>query len=34
MSIVGRVPVAESPDEQTSKMKRIVVSSIVGTAVQ
>jgi hypothetical protein len=32
MSIVGRVPLAESPDEQTSEIKRIVVSSIVGTA--
>jgi MFS transporter, MHS family, shikimate and dehydroshikimate transport protein len=34
MSIVGRVPLAESPDEQTSEIKRIVVSSIVGTAVE
>src|ERR1700681_2665380 len=34
MSIVGRVPLAESPNEQTSEMKRIVVSSIVGTAVE
>ena len=34
MSIVGRVPLAESPDEQTSAIKRIVVSSILGTAVE
>src|ERR1700719_341006 len=34
MSTVGRVPLAESPDEQTSEIKRIVVSSIVGTAVE
>ena len=34
MSIVGRVPLAESPDEQTSEIKRIVVSSILGTAVE
>src|SRR6202051_3522743 len=34
MSIVGRVPLAESPDEQTSEIKRIVVSSIIGTAVE
>src|SRR6202162_211789 len=34
MSIVGRVPLAESPDEQTSEIKSIVVSSIVGTAVE
>jgi hypothetical protein len=34
MSILERVPLAESPDEQTSEMKRIVVSSIVGTAVE
>ena len=33
MSIVGRVPLAESPDEQTTEIKRIVVSSILGTAV-
>ena len=31
---VGLVPPAESPNEQTSEMKRIVVSSIVGTAVE
>ncbi len=34
MSIVGRVPLAESPDEQTREIKRIVVSSILGTAVE
>ena len=34
MSIVGRVPLAESPDEQTTEIKRIVVSSILGTAVE
>jgi MFS transporter, MHS family, shikimate and dehydroshikimate transport protein len=34
MSIVGRVPLAESPDEQTTDIKRIVVSSILGTAVE
>src|SRR5579863_4791375 len=34
MSIVGGVPPAESSDEQTSELKRIVVSSIVGTAVE
>ena len=34
MSIVGRVPLAESPGEQTSVIKRIVVSSILGTAVE
>jgi MFS family permease len=34
MSIVGRVPLAESPDEQTSEIKRIVISSILGTAVE
>ena len=28
------VPLTESPDEQTSEMKRIVVASIVGTAVE
>src|SRR6202034_548445 len=34
MSIVERAPLAESPDEQTREIKRIVVSSIVGTAVE
>src|ERR1700733_8280963 len=34
MSIVERAPLAESPNEQTSEIKRIVVSSIVGTAVE
>ena len=34
MSIVVRVPLAESPNEQASEIKRIVVSSIVGTAVE
>ena len=34
MSIVVRIPLAESPNEQTSEIKRIVVSSIVGTAVE
>lgn len=34
MSILGRVPLAESPDKQTGEIKRIVFSSIVGTAVE
>jgi len=34
MSILGQIPLAESPDEQTSKIKPIVVSSIIGTAVE
>src|SRR6516164_8614320 len=34
MSIGGRVPLAESPDEQTTEIKRILVSSILGTAVE
>src|SRR6202034_2282577 len=34
MSIVERAPLAESPNEQTSEIKRIVVSSIIGTAVE
>lgn len=34
MSIAERVPLIESRDLQTSGMKRIVVSSIVGTAVE
>ena len=34
MSILERVPLTETPDEQTSAIKRIVFSSIVGTAVE
>jgi len=34
MSILERVPLAEAPDEQTRKIKRIVFSSVVGTAVE
>ena len=34
MSIVGRIPLAESLDKQTTEIKRIVVSSILGTAVE
>ena len=34
MSILEQIPLAKMPDEQTSEMKRIVVSSIVGTAVE
>src|SRR6202142_1870952 len=34
MSGLGQVPLGESPNEQTSEIKRIVVSSIVGTAVE
>src|SRR5580692_5847521 len=34
MSIMERAPLAESPNEQKSEIKRIVVSSIVGTAVE
>ena len=34
MSILERVPSAETPDEKTSDIKRVVFSSIVGTAVE
>jgi hypothetical protein len=34
MSILERVPLAETQDEQTSEIKRIVVSSVLGTAVE
>jgi len=33
MSIVG-VPLVESPDEKTTEVKRVVISSIIGTAVE
>ena len=34
MSIAERVPPADTPDEQTRQIKRIVFSSVVGTAVE
>jgi MHS family shikimate/dehydroshikimate transporter-like MFS transporter len=34
MSIAERLPFAESPDEHTTELKRVVVSSIIGTAVE
>ena len=34
MSILERLPSAEFPDEKTSDIKRVVFSSIVGTAVE
>jgi MFS transporter, MHS family, shikimate and dehydroshikimate transport protein len=34
MSIAGQVPLVESQDEHTTAMRRIVVSSIIGTAVE
>jgi MHS family shikimate/dehydroshikimate transporter-like MFS transporter len=34
MSVAGHLPVIESQDEQTTEMKRIVVSSVIGTAVE
>jgi MHS family shikimate/dehydroshikimate transporter-like MFS transporter len=34
MSAVGQVPLVESPDRRTTEIKRIVVSSVVGTAVE
>src|SRR5580692_8820714 len=34
MTILEQVPPTEMPDEQMSEMKRIVVSSIIGTAVE
>jgi MFS transporter, MHS family, shikimate and dehydroshikimate transport protein len=34
MTIAGPVPIVESPDEQTTELKRIVLSSIIGTAVE
>jgi MFS transporter, MHS family, shikimate and dehydroshikimate transport protein len=34
MSILERVPLAETPDENTTEIKRVVFSSIVGTAVE
>jgi MFS transporter, MHS family, shikimate and dehydroshikimate transport protein len=33
MNIVG-VPLVESPDEKTTEVKRVVISSIIGTAVE
>ena len=34
MTIAGPVPIVESPNEQTTGLKRIVLSSIIGTAVE
>ena len=34
MSIAEGVPLVEIPDEQTTELKRIVVSSVIGTAVE
>jgi MFS transporter, MHS family, shikimate and dehydroshikimate transport protein len=34
MTILERVPLAETPDENTTEIKRVVFSSIVGTAVE
>jgi MFS transporter, MHS family, shikimate and dehydroshikimate transport protein len=34
MTIAGPVPIVESPDGQTTELKRIVLSSIIGTAVE
>jgi MFS transporter, MHS family, shikimate and dehydroshikimate transport protein len=34
MTIAGPVPIVESPDKQTTELKRIVLSSIIGTAVE
>jgi MHS family shikimate/dehydroshikimate transporter-like MFS transporter len=34
MTIAGPVAIVESPDEQTTELKRIVLSSIIGTAVE
>jgi len=34
MSISRQIPLAERLDEQTGAIKRVVVSSIVGTAVE
>ena len=34
MSNVGHVSLAESPAEKTTELKRIVASSVIGTAVE
>ncbi len=34
MSIVGDLPLADSPDQRTAEIRRIVTSSIVGTSVE
>src|SRR5271156_2411006 len=34
MSIAGQVPLVDSQDAQTTEMKRILVSSVIGTAVE
>jgi hypothetical protein len=33
MSHAGLIPLVESPAEQTTEIKRILVSSVIGTAV-